>query len=85
MEHDSKQAGYLLLSRASQKAMKTALRSFKILVIDEVSMVSSLNLIYIHMRMQELFETDAWFGGKHVLFVSDLLQLPPVNGSPIHV
>ena len=63
--------------------MKTALRGLKLLVIDEVSMVSSLNLTYIHLRLQELFGGDDWFGGRNVLFVGDLLQLQPVNGSPV--
>ena len=53
------------------------------LIIDEVSMVSSLNLVYIHLRMSELFGSDTWFGGMNVLFVGDLLQLQPVNGNPI--
>ena len=47
--------------------MKTSLRNVKIIIIDEVSMVSSLNLAYIHLRLEELF-------------VGDLLQL---NGSPV--
>ena len=63
--------------------MKTTLRNLKLLVIDEVSMVSSLNLAYIHMRLQEVFGGHTWFGGKNVLFVGDLLQLQPVNGSPV--
>ena len=46
-------------------------------------MVSSLNLAYIHLRLQELFGGDEWFGGRNILFVGDLLQLPPVNGTPI--
>ena len=35
------------------------------------------------MRMNELFESDEWFGGKNVLFVGDILQLPPVRGQPM--
>ena len=46
-------------------------------------MVSSLNLAYIHMRLEELFGANDWFGGRNVLFVGDLLQLQPVNGSPV--
>ena len=46
-------------------------------------MVSSLNLVYIHLRMSELFGSDTWFGRMNVLFVGDLLQLQPVNGNPI--
>ena len=41
-------------------------------------MVSSLNLAYIHLRLEELF------GGEdvNILFMGDLLQLQPVNGKP---
>ena len=53
------------------------------LIIDEVSMVSSLNLVYIHLRMSKLFGSDTWFRGMNVLFVGDLLQLQHVNGNPI--
>ena len=83
IEHEGKQAGYWSLPKAAQKVMKTALRSLKVLIIDEVSMVSSLNLAYIHMRLEELFGASDLFGGRNVLFVGDLLQLQPVNGSPV--
>ena len=83
IEHEGKEAGYWSLSKDSQKVMKMSLRHLKLLVIDEVSMVSSLNLTYVHLRMQELFGGDEWFGGKNVLFVGDLLQLQPVNGNPV--
>uniref|UniRef100_A0A1X7UPF2 ATP-dependent DNA helicase n=1 Tax=Amphimedon queenslandica TaxID=400682 RepID=A0A1X7UPF2_AMPQE len=63
--------------------MKTELQDLKMAIIDEVSMVSSLNLTYIHMRMNDLFESDEWFGGKNVFFVGDILQLPPVRGEPV--
>ena len=46
-------------------------------------MVSNLNLIYLHMRLEDIFGTDEWFGSKNILFVCDLLQLPPVNGRPV--
>uniref|UniRef100_A0A1X7TG10 DNA helicase n=1 Tax=Amphimedon queenslandica TaxID=400682 RepID=A0A1X7TG10_AMPQE len=49
--------------------MKTELQDLKLVIIDEVSMVSSLNLTYIHMRMNDLFESDEWFGGRNVLFL----------------
>jgi len=47
-------------------------------------MLSSLNLAYIHLRLQELFGNTNWFGSKNVLFVGDIMQLPPVNGSPVY-
>ncbi len=46
-------------------------------------MVSSLNLTYIHLRLDEIYGGDEWFGGKTMLFVGDILQLPPVNGAPV--
>ena len=55
----------------------------KLFIIDEISMVSSLNLAYIHMRLEELFGGGEWFGSKNMLFVGDLLQLQPVSGNPV--
>uniref|UniRef100_A0A1X7SSZ9 ATP-dependent DNA helicase n=1 Tax=Amphimedon queenslandica TaxID=400682 RepID=A0A1X7SSZ9_AMPQE len=83
IEHDGQCASYWSIPKASHKVMKTELQDLKMVIIDEVSMVSSLNLTYIHMRMNDLFESDKWFGGKNVLFVGDILQLPPVRGQPV--
>ena len=59
------------------------LKNLKIIIVDEVSMVSNLNLAYLHMRLEDIFGTDEWFGSKNILLVGDLLQLPPVNGRPV--
>ena len=83
IEHEGKAAVYWTLPKASQKVMKTTLRNVKMIVIDEVSMVSSLNLAYMHLRLEELFGGNEWFGSKNVLFVGDYLQLPPVSGKPV--
>ena len=83
IEHDSKTAGYWSLPKTSQKVMKTSIRNVKIIIIDEVSMVSSLNLAYIHLRLDGLFGGNDWFGSRNMIFVGDLLQLQPVNGNPI--
>ena len=42
-EHEGREARYWSLPKAAQKVMKTALCSLKVLIIYEVSMVSSLN------------------------------------------
>ena len=63
--------------------MRAGFKHVKLIIIDEVSMLSSLNLAYIHLRLEELFGGDQWFGGSNVLFVGDILQLPPVNGSHV--
>ena len=83
IEHEGKSATYWSLPKASQKVMRTTLRNVKFIIVDEVSMVSSLNLAYMHLRLEELFGTNEWFGSKNMLFVGDLLQLPPVNGNPV--
>ena len=33
-------------------------------------MVSSLNLAYIHLRLEELFDGDEWFGSTNMLFMN---------------
>uniref|UniRef100_A0A1X7UKY1 ATP-dependent DNA helicase n=1 Tax=Amphimedon queenslandica TaxID=400682 RepID=A0A1X7UKY1_AMPQE len=83
IEHEGKTARYRALSNEAQKRIKMTLKNLKIIIVDEVSMVSNLNLAYLHMRLEDIFGTDKWFASKNILFVGDLLQLPPVNGRPV--
>ena len=83
IEHKGKTAGYWRLSKDTQKVMRTNLTSLKLIIIDEVSMISNLNLAYIHLRLEELFGGNEWFGSINVMFVGNLLQLPPVNDDPV--
>ena len=83
IEHEGQMAGYWSLPKVSQKVMKPKLCRVKLIIIDEISMVSSLNLAYIHLRLEELFGGDEWFGSINMLFVGDILQLQPVNGSAV--
>ena len=46
-------------------------------------MVSSLNLANIHLRLDEMFNSNHWFSSKNMLFVGDILQLQPVDGNPV--
>ena len=80
IEHEGRPAEYWSLPKATQKLLRHAFRSLKLVIVDEVSMISCLNLTYMHLRMSELFESDEWFGSVNTLFVGDLLQLPPVSG-----
>ena len=41
-------------------------------------MLSNLYLAYVHLRLEEIFGREQWFGGFNMLFVGDILQLPPV-------
>ena len=66
--------------------MHNSLHSLKLVIIDEVCMLSNLNLAYIHFKLEETFgvsECGHWFASMNVLFVGDILQLPPVTGSPV--
>ena len=62
VEHEGKTAGYWSLPKTSQKLMKASLSKVKMFIIDEVSMVSSLTLAYMHLILEELFGSDEWFG-----------------------
>ena len=84
IQHEGGSATYWALPKAAHKAMKTTLRSVKLFIIDEISMVSSLNLAYIHLRLNELYGDTEWFGSKNIIFLGDLLQLEPVGGEPVY-
>ena len=83
VEHATKATTYWPLPKTSQKVMRATLSDVKLFIVDEVSMVSSLNLAFVHMRLEELFGSSEWFGSRNMLFVGDLLQLPPVHGNPV--
>lgn len=83
VEHAGKTASNWSLPKTSQKVLKPTLCNVKLFIIDEVSMVSSLNLAYIHLRLEELFSKIEWFGSRNMLLVGDLLQLQPVSGNPV--
>lgn len=55
----------------------------KLLIVHKVSMLSNLNLAYMHLGLEEVFGGEAWFGSLNVIFVGDLLQSPPVNGASV--
>ncbi|XP_018372385.1 PREDICTED: ATP-dependent DNA helicase PIF1-like, partial [Trachymyrmex cornetzi] len=71
------------------KVLRADLKDVVLFIIDEVSMISNLTLLYIHLRLSEIFNTidcdDGWFGQKHILLFGDLLQLPPVHEDPAFV
>ena len=84
VEHNSRGATYWQLRPESQKIMRTKLCNLKLVIVDDVSMVSSLNLTYMHMRLEELFNRgDKYFGAKNILLVGNILQLLPVNEKPV--
>ena len=57
---------------------KSVIRNMELLVIDEVSMLRADLLDAMDYMMQTVRKKTTPFGGVQVLFIGDLLQLPPV-------
>jgi len=76
-----KPADYRQLSQDQLKTIRATLKGLRLLILDELSMVSSLTLMYIHLRLTEIMCNNLPFGRLNVVFSADLLQLPPVKGN----
>ncbi len=48
------------------------------IVIDEISMVRADMMHMIHLILQDVYGDEEAFGGKQMIFVGDLYQLPPI-------
>ena len=87
VEHGSTPA-YRPLSDDALKIVRDKLHNVVMFIVDEVSMVSNVTLLYMHLRLSEIFQTeevkDGWFGQQNLLFLGDLLQLPPVFEGPVY-
>lgn len=57
---------------------KSVIRNMELLIIDEVSMLRADLLDAMDFMMQTVRKNNRAFGGIQVLFIGDLLQLPPV-------
>ena len=79
---------YRPMSDEALKLVRDKLRNVTLIIVDEISMVSNVILMYMHLRLSEIFQTeqveDGWFGRKNLLFLGDLLQLPPVFEGPVY-
>ncbi|KAL7307795.1 hypothetical protein TKK_0000117 [Trichogramma kaykai] len=79
----NKTAKFKEFSDGALKKIRQELTNVDLLIIDEISMVSNILLMYIHLRLTEIFNTseenDGWFGKINIVVFGDLLQLPPVK------
>jgi hypothetical protein len=57
---------------------KTVIQNMDLLIIDEVSMLRSDLMDAIDFMLQSVRKKNQPFGGVQVLFIGDLLQLPPI-------
>ena len=65
-----------------RSALRNRLADLKVIIIDEISMVSTNLLYYIHLRLNEIFGTTDIepFADLTILAVGDFFQLPSVGG-----
>lgn len=64
---------------AKKKAVRKRLEDVKVLIIDEISMLSRQNLENINTILQYFKVSWEPFGGIQVIFSGDFFQLPPVS------
>ncbi|WP_309497819.1 helix-turn-helix domain-containing protein [Sulfurovum sp.] len=65
-----------------KKYLKTRFSKLKILIIDEVSMISPELFSSMDMILRGFKGTDAPFGGVQVVISGDFFQLPPISKVP---
>jgi len=53
--------------------------NIEMFIIDEISMVSGDALMYIDLALRKTFNFEQPFGGKQMIVVGDLSQLPPIK------
>ena len=58
IEHEGKTACFWRMGKDAVKVMRSSLSQIHLLIIDEVSMLSNLNLAYVHLRLDEIFMRD---------------------------
>jgi DNA replication protein DnaC len=75
---------YRNLGAETLNTLRNRLLHLKVLIVDEISMVSATMLYYIHRRLEEIKGSAtnySLFGGVTVIAVGDLYQLKPVQQS----
>ena len=75
------------LSAKKKDELRHRFSELRVIMIDEISMVSQQNLEYISQRLNEIFDCpplSTIFANLTVLVSGDLLQLPPVKGIRVY-
>ena len=79
--HTKRKWAYRQLFPEQAKLMYDEIGKAKLILIDEISMVSNVILAFVHMRLSEMCGSDPGvpFGGCNVVVLGDLMQLPPIG------
>lgn len=73
------------LSSDIANSIRVQLIGLKLLIIDEISMVGTRLLYWIHQRLVQICGRNEPFGGICVIVVGDLNQLAPIRDSKVFV
>ncbi|XP_072162087.1 uncharacterized protein [Bemisia tabaci] len=65
-------------------SLATKFSQVKLIIIDEISMVSEELFRKVDQRLRHLFKENLPFGGISILCLGDFNQLPPVQGKPLY-
>ena len=73
------------LSDQKKTLLRLSLSELKLIIIDEISMVSNNKLLHIHQRLKEIFGSSSsnLFADISILCVGDFYQLPPIKERPV--
>lgn len=78
-----KESGDNITPMSDQKKtqIRMALSDLKLIIIDEISMISNTLLLHIHQRLKEILSisNNQLFAGHSIITVGDLYQLPPIR------
>lgn len=72
---------YFISLLLEKKYLQTRFKKLKVLIIDEISMVSPNVFTAIDKILQAFKENEAPFGGIQVILSGDFFQLPPISQS----
>jgi ATP-dependent exoDNAse (exonuclease V) alpha subunit len=65
---------------SNNKYISYKIKKTKILIIDEVSLLSAKFIEILDLLLRKIKNSDKYFGGIKVIMVGDFYQLPPVKG-----
>lgn len=72
---------FILAYELNRKRLHRTIRKIKVLIIDEVSMMSAQDLHYISELLKLYKKSSEPFGGVHIALFGDMFQLEPVSGN----